>query len=614
MSGVENNEANENETMNWRRPVATGLIIVAGLALSACKDGGNPTDHVAQSPAVSQSTVETSQPLDLLDGTWHYMDGVDQQPDKLVVHRTGEAILTFPDDAQPNAHNSRYIPNPPVNLFGTHLEMDKPGNVSVTATLQDMHGSSLVSLESAPPVMYDEDRVNQPGIDVRLDGDKVTLSRWAEAGEKAETKSLQLSGDVASAEISLRQEPGKVTVNVDGQQAEFAGDVFKNQVWFGLDGDFTVAELAAAPLNGNNIAAVDMSKPGAFAAKRATDGLASIAKRHGYGNKMIGTAVDPTVLVSDPEYTKFIINNFNEIETEMIAKPQALQPERGKFEFNELDGLVKFAEANNLTVVGHTLVFNEANPAWMVKALHDASPDEARQIMKDHIQTVMSRYDGKHGHGDIKYWDVVNEPFDPDNWGQLNKNNIWYKAIGPSYIADAIRYARQANPNAGVGINDWALETDDDRRAGMLELLSNLKKENALPDYIGIQAHIDEDTMSDPDAVRQLLGKQQTKFMNQVVQFGVKTRYSEISVAADGNQRLKAAINAALVRSCFAAPSCFNVNYWGATNQSGRDFYFTGSQRDGDPGNDAPTSQQGDGPIKTGATWLAIKQAAANKF
>lgn len=604
--------ANENTVMNWRPVAAVAGVMALTIGLSACKDGGNPTDNVSSpsSPAVIQETSRPGQQLDLLKGAWHYMDGVDQQGDTLAVHRTGEAILTFPDNAQPNAANSHYVPNPPVNLFGTHLEMRQPGDVAITAKLDKVNDMGTVSFESAPPVMHDEDRVNQPGIDVSVEGSKAVLTRWAEGGEKAETKTLQLSGDAASTDIGLRQEQGQVTVTVDGQKAEFVGNIFNTHMWFGLDGNFTVSKLTAEPLNGNKIDAVDMSKPSAFAAQRAVNGLAAIAKRHGNGDELIGTAVDPSVLVSDLEYTNFIIRNFNEIETEMIAKPQALQPERGKFEFNELDGLVKFAETNHLTVVGHTLVFNEANPAWMVKDLASASPEEARHIMKDYIQTVMSRYDGKHGHGEIKYWDVVNEPFDPDNWGQLNKNNVWYRATGPSYIADAIRYARAANPKAELGINEWALETDDDRRAGMLNLLSNLKQQNALPDYVGIQAHIDEDTLSDPDSVQQLLGSQQAKFINQVTQFGVKTRYSEISVADTGNQQLKAAVNAALVRSCFKSADCMGVNWWGATNESGRDFYFTGSQRDDDPGNDAPTTQQGNGPIKTTASWLAILQAA----
>ena len=68
--------------------------------------------------------------------------------------------------------------------------------------------------------------------------------------------------------------------------------------------------------------------------------------------------------------------------------------------------MVSFAEKNNMSIVGHTLVWHHMTPKWFFK------DDEGNKVrkdvlinrMKNHIRTVVSRYRGK-----IDYWDVVNE-------------------------------------------------------------------------------------------------------------------------------------------------------------------------------------------------------------
>lgn len=588
---------------------ATALLLAAN-AYTGGWDTSQKLDKVPEPAMITEANG-----VDLLDGTWKYMNGVSETKAGLAVEHTGAAILSFADGEQPYGEGTRYVPNPPVNRIGTHLEMTDPGNVKVVAKVDEVKGGATLSFMSKPPVLYDERRTERAGVTVAVEDGKATVTVREDQDDSPETKVLNVARDKDTVEIAVTDENGETNIAVNGQEATFDKSVLDRTVWFGMDTpeSFRVSWLEAFPRQGNRIKSVDMSKSGAFGkvTPQANEGLYGIAAANGQGDKLIGTAADPGVLMSNPEYTKFIIENFNEIQTEMIAKFQALQPERGKFTFNELDGFVAFAEHHDLEVHGHALVFNEANPSWLVEALENATPDEARAIMKEHITTVMTRYNGKNDHGEIKYWDVVNEPFSPENWGQLNENNIWHKAIGPSYIADAIRYAREANPNAIIGINDWAIETDRDRRAGVMELLRTLQTEGVLPDFIGMQTHIDEDTMSDPDAVRQLLGPTQQEIMREIASFGVSVRYSEVSVAEDGDGPKKVAVNAAIVRHCLIASNCIGVNWWGLANQTGDYFYFTGSFEDQNPGNDAPTTQKGNGPIQTGRVWEEIRKAAS---
>jgi endo-1,4-beta-xylanase len=76
---------------------------------------------------------------------------------------------------------------------------------------------------------------------------------------------------------------------------------------------------------------------------------------------------------------------------------------------------------------------------------------ELRALLKKHIQDEV-----RHFRGDIWQWDVVNEAFD-DN-GQP-RQTIWYQAWGGTgYVADAFRWAHQADPKALLFYNDYNLE------------------------------------------------------------------------------------------------------------------------------------------------------------
>ena len=54
---------------------------------------------------------------------------------------------------------------------------------------------------------------------------------------------------------------------------------------------------------------------------------------------------------------------------------------------------------------GHTLLWHSQNPDWLDN--DELSPEQPREILHEHISTVVGRYEGK-----IQQWDVSNEIFD----------------------------------------------------------------------------------------------------------------------------------------------------------------------------------------------------------
>ena len=121
-----------------------------------------------------------------------------------------------------------------------------------------------------------------------------------------------------------------------------------------------------------------------------------------HGNKL-GSNKNNTFLKQEK---RIISSEFNAITAENAMKPKQIQPREGVFTFKESDEMVAFAEAHNLTIIGHTLVWKNSAPDWFFvdKQGGRVSRDKLIRRMKTHIKTVMGRYKGR-----IKYWDVVNE-------------------------------------------------------------------------------------------------------------------------------------------------------------------------------------------------------------
>jgi endo-1,4-beta-xylanase len=167
----------------------------------------------------------------------------------------------------------------------------------------------------------------------------------------------------------------------------------------------------------------------------------------------IGTAVNPDLLGANERYTQITAEQFSSLTPENAMKWAEVEPTRGSYTWEKADKLVAFANAHKQLVRGHTLVWHSQLPAWLSTDGYTTtlSHEELRALLKKHIQDEV-----RHFRGDIWQWDVVNEAFD-DN-GQPRRT-IWYQAWGGlGYIADAFRWAHQADPKALLFYNDYNLE------------------------------------------------------------------------------------------------------------------------------------------------------------
>lgn len=185
---------------------------------------------------------------------------------------------------------------------------------------------------------------------------------------------------------------------------------------------------------------------------------------------------------------------FNSLSTANAMKFEAIHPHADEYHWHEADSLVSFAQKHSMVVRGHTLLWSNRNPYWLFwdekgDLVHRSLLD---QRLKDHIQTVVSRYKGK-----VYAWDVVNEAI-YDNDKEFLKTNNWYKIMGADYIKKAFQYAHEADTTAALFYNDYDAERPDKLKR-ITKLIKWLQSEKVPIHGIGIQAHwkLDSPSLTD---------------------------------------------------------------------------------------------------------------------
>lgn len=194
----------------------------------------------------------------------------------------------------------------------------------------------------------------------------------------------------------------------------------------------------------------------------------------------VGSAVGYGDLTTDPEYAQILGQQFSAITPENEMKWDAIEPQQGVYTFQQADAEVKFAEEHHQLVRGHNLVWNSQLPGWLTSGSFTNA--QLAAILKQHIFTEVSHFRGK-----IWQWDVVNEPFNGD--GTL-VSDLWEQALGPDYIADALRWAHEADPQAKLFINDYNVEWENPKSDAMYALVQSLLAQHVPISGVGFETHL----------------------------------------------------------------------------------------------------------------------------
>lgn len=200
-----------------------------------------------------------------------------------------------------------------------------------------------------------------------------------------------------------------------------------------------------------------------------------------------GAALNINTLKNNAKYASTVVKEMQSVTAENAMKMGALSTGRGQYKWEDADDLVNFAQTYNLRIHGHALVWYKQSgtsmPAWVIH--FSGTKEEWKQIMKEHITAVVTRYKGK-----VTSWDVVNEAIKDDGTFRPASECIWTKNIGvPEYIDWAFQCAHEADPDALLFYNDFGHEYSSAKRTGVNNLVAGMKQRGVPIHGIGMQMH-----------------------------------------------------------------------------------------------------------------------------
>src|SRR5687768_2185453 len=136
-----------------------------------------------------------------------------------------------------------------------------------------------------------------------------------------------------------------------------------------------------------------------------------LAAKYGQVNFPIGAAIEPASTTNATD-SALLIKHFSSITAENAMKPDTIWPslpntsQRGVVNFTQADILLNYAANNNMRLRGHTLLWHQTIPAWMLDGdLDDPASYRigVQQNLRDYIFAVVQHFPN------VYAWDVVNE-------------------------------------------------------------------------------------------------------------------------------------------------------------------------------------------------------------
>ena len=262
-----------------------------------------------------------------------------------------------------------------------------------------------------------------------------------------------------------------------------------------------------------------------------------------------GAAVAADPARGDDAYLKAFTRTFSVLALENSTAWAVIQPERGKFDFAQTDALVGLAERTGRRVRGQ-LVWDQVLPVWLTEG--DFGPRELREVMVEHVRTIIERYRGR-----VHEWVVVNEPLDDE--GEALEPSIWLRGLGEGYIADAFEAARAADPDATLILNEIAAERPPKLDA-LVDLAGRLEKKGVPVDAVGLQNHTTARDFPSRAELEDAIAR--------IAKLGLDAQITEMDVVlsgAGGEQRQARAYRAA-AQACVSQERCTGFTVWGVTD------------------------------------------------
>jgi endo-1,4-beta-xylanase len=282
---------------------------------------------------------------------------------------------------------------------------------------------------------------------------------------------------------------------------------------------------------------------------------------------LIGAAVRPSQL-SEAAYASTLAREFNMVEPEDAMKWRTLRPDPDTYDFQQGDGVVRFAQIHHMKVRGHCLVWGRDNPDWLARGHFTIR--RLSRLLHEHITRVMKHYKGQ-----VFAWDVLNEALDENG---AVRDSIWYNqpgigfsGKGTGYIEQVFRWAHKADPHALLFYNEAEGEGLSRKADVIYAMVKDFKRRGVPIDGVGLQMHVPTLDVDIPATAANISAN-----IARLTALGLQVHVTEldVSVPVDSNGLARpsdltrqADLYRGIVRACLNNPGCTAIQTWGFTDK-----------------------------------------------
>lgn len=278
---------------------------------------------------------------------------------------------------------------------------------------------------------------------------------------------------------------------------------------------------------------------------------------------LVGSAVRPSQL-DEAAYASTLAREYNMIEAEDAMKWWILRPDQATYDFRQGDELVRFAQAHQMKVRGHCLVWGRYNPDWLTQGHYTTR--QLSRLLHEHINRVM-----KHYAGEVFAWDVVNEALDEN--GNV-RDSIWYNqpgigfsGKGVDYIEQVFRWAHAADPQALLFYNEAEGEELGRKSDAIYAMVKDFKHRGVPIDGVGLQLHIPKLEVDEQALAANISRLTALGFQVHITELDVSVPIDSHGQATAEDLARQADVYRRIVRVCLNNAGCSAIQTWGFTDK-----------------------------------------------
>ena len=180
-----------------------------------------------------------------------------------------------------------------------------------------------------------------------------------------------------------------------------------------------------------------------------------------------------------------VFPNFNQMTAGNIMKMGYLHPQENTFTFDQADQFVSFANANNIKVHGHTLIWHAD---YQVPSFMTNYGGDFAAMLKNHVQTIVAHFPGR-----VVSWDVVNEALADEGQPTVEnilRSTVFSQKLGHNFIDQSFINARAIDPLVDLFYNDYNIEAGGQKTANLLALVDGMRSRGVPITGVGFQMHV----------------------------------------------------------------------------------------------------------------------------